>query len=208
MTKPTRLTALASIAGTLALATGTVGALALQSATAEGNPDAELIALCDRYLKEWEEYGACLDREDAAQEIAWANEPPCPPELCEPLEFADGPKPPAEAARRGLPAYWSRETLECYAKPDSTSWRNEITEGEGIRTLKMTRFPVPDETRERCRELLKVHDRWEEEIDAGEATYLALKSLSPSASEQCSELLEKIIEHKPERLPASQRLPA
>ena len=64
-----RRAALAGIAGTLALATGAVGAVALQSVS-PANPDAELIALCERYIKEWADYNEALGREWEAQESA------------------------------------------------------------------------------------------------------------------------------------------
>lgn len=204
MTKPTRRAALAGIAGTLALATRAVGAVAVQSSQVESNPDAELIALCDRYILEWVAYEDALTREGDAQEAARDNRPDCPAELYEPLQFVDGPKGPSNSPTSVASAddrpYWSRGLLECYAKPDSTSWRNEVENGEGVRTIRMLTFPMPEPTRALCRELIEIHDRWDAEIEAGKATYRALEALSEEANQRCWDTLGEILDYEPETL--------
>ena len=198
-----RRTALAGIAGTLALATSAVGAVALQSAN-PGNLDAELIALCERYIKEWAQWNDALTREGDAQEAARENRPECPPELYEPLELAAGPKEPPNYPPSDKRAYWGRETLESYAAPDSTSMRsnNRQHRSDGVveTTIQFIYQPVPDETRVRCLYLLTVHDRWKTAIDAAQSDLPALKALSEQADERCSVTMAEILGYEPDTL--------
>ena len=62
---PSRRAALAGIAGTLALATGAVGTVAVRSAHAEENADAKLIEVAKRLRAEWDLYDEmCVIVED------------------------------------------------------------------------------------------------------------------------------------------------
>lgn len=197
-----RRTALVGIAGTFALATGAVGALAVQSSQTENNPDAGLIALCDRYMRESAEYYDAMDREGDAQSLAWDNEPDCPAELYEPLQFADGLREPYKDERAAGPAYWSRSVLECYADPQSTSQRYEVVDGDGVRTIHMFTFPVPEETRARCRYLLTLHERWDAEIEATQVEYRRLEAISQELGDRYSATLDEIVAHDPPQSPA------
>ena len=194
-----RRAALAGIAGTLALATGAVSAVALQSVS-PANPDAELITLCERYIKEWADYNEALGREWEAEARVEKSEPPCPPELQEPLLFGDGLKQPTKCRAGNEAAFWPSDILAMYAEPDSTTAVNRIKKTDRKLFMHSFDLPVPEETRSRCRHLLTVHDRWEAEIEASQGDYPALKALSEEADQRCWDTLAEIQEYEPETL--------
>ncbi len=196
---PTRRTALAGIAGTLALATGAVGAVALQSAT-DANPDAELIALCDRYIAEWATWNETLGRVGDEEERVKEIEPPCPPELQEPLLLGDGLQEPTKCRAGSDVAFWSRGILAVYAEPDSITWVNRIKKTDRKLFMRNIDLPVPEETRARCRYLVTVHDRWDAAIEASKADLRPLEAISEEADDRCSSTMAEILEYEPETL--------
>lgn len=200
---PSRRGILAGIAGTLTLATGAVGAVALQSAS-PGNPDAELIALCDRYIAVWAAFNDALTRAGDAQEAARHRRPECPAELYEPLELATGPAEPPNYPRSDKPTHWDRETLANYAKAGSKSMtsnnRQHKSDGMVETTIQFIYEPVPEETRVRCRYLLTVHDRWDAECEAVQDDLPALEAVSDEADQRCKDTLAEILDYEPETL--------
>jgi hypothetical protein len=187
------------MAGALALATGAVGAVALQSAS-PSNPDAELIALCDRYIAEWAAYNRALEREWAAEDVARAKEPPCPPELQEPLLFGDGMRDPTIRLRGDEAAFWPRDILAMRAEPDSVTRVNRIKKTDNKLFMRSLDLPVPEETRARCRYLVTVHDRWDAAIEATKADLRPLEAVSEEADDRCLSTMAEILEYEPETL--------
>jgi len=190
---------LAGLAGTIALATGAVGAVAVQSTT-DDSPDAELIALCDRYIAEYAAWNEALTLEWDEEARAKEAQPPRPTELYEPLQFADGLHQPNSRIVHDERKYWSHGTLEEYAAPDSSVTVNRSKKRNRTLVFHSDVLPVPEATRARCRYLIEVHDRWDAVVEAGKSRHRAFKALSEAAEDRCDATMAEILEYEPETL--------
>ncbi len=192
---PTRRTALAGIAGTLALATSAVGAVAVQSTT-----DAHIAGLCARWRDEWAKNNEACHLASEAESAEIDNRPQAPEALCQPLIFADGEK-SAERTHSGRTfRHWSRETLASYAKPGSTSGADQFFTKYGERHIIMRELPVPEETRIKCCELLAVYDRWEAVVEAGKENVRALEAAQHEQDALADEVMGELAEQEPQSL--------
>jgi hypothetical protein len=192
---PSRRAALAGIAGTLALATGAVGAVALLSVT-----DAHIVALCALWREEWAKVNETCGRACDAESAEIDNRPEAPQELCQSLLFADGEASPIHTSFGKTWTHWSREELAKWAQPGSKRGSDQFFTKDGERHIIMRELPVPEETRIKCRELLAVYDRWEAAVEAGKEEHRALEAIHFEQDDRADEVMEEIAEQEPQSL--------